>query len=91
MAWKMALCSLSTGSSRPPRRAASSVTRAPAMTSVSLLATATVLPASSAAQAPASPAAPTMALSTTSTSGSDAIAATPSSPCSSSQPGGSRD
>ena len=44
------------------------------MTSVSLLATATVLPASRAAQVPASPAAPTMAVTTTSTSGSDAIA-----------------
>ena len=43
-AWKMALCSLSTGTSLPPVRAASSVTRAPAMTRVSLLATATVLP-----------------------------------------------
>ena len=42
---------------------------APARTSVSLLATATVLPASSAAQVPASPAAPTMALTTMSTSG----------------------
>ena len=45
------------------------ITSGPAMTSVSLLARATVLPASSAAQVPASPALPTIAATTISTSG----------------------
>ncbi len=44
-----ALCSLSTGSTATPRRRAASMTRAPAITSTSLFASAMVLPASMAA------------------------------------------
>src|SRR5262245_39526450 len=65
----MALCSLSTGKSRPPRSATSDITSSPATTSVSLLARATVLPASRAAHVHRIPAAPTTAETTTSTSG----------------------
>ena len=61
-----------------PRRAARSMTSGPATTSVSLLARATVLPASRAAQVPVSPAAPTMAVTTTSTSGAAASSQTAS-------------
>ena len=63
---------------------ANSMTSGPAMTRVSLLATATVLPASRAAQVPASPAAPTMAETTVSVSrigghAADAVVASASS------------
>ena len=85
-AWKIAECSLSTGSRVPPRRLASSMTRGPATTSVSLLARATILPASRAAQVPCRPAAPTIALRTRSVSGSLAIRANPSGPESTSMP-----
>src|SRR5487761_252080 len=47
--WKIALCSLSTGSSRAPRRFASAVTSAPAQTRTSLLASATMAPRPTAA------------------------------------------
>ena len=57
-AWKIAECSLSTGRICVPRDRASSMTSGPATTSVSLLARATVLPASSAAQVPRRPTAP---------------------------------
>ena len=45
----MALCSLSTGSTLTPRRRAASITSAPAITRISLFASAIVLPASIAA------------------------------------------
>ena len=60
-AWKIAECSLSTGRIVAPRRRARSMTSGPATTRVSLFASATILPASSAAQVPRSPAAPTIA------------------------------
>ena len=67
-AWKIAECSLSTGRICVPRARASSMTSGPATTSVSLLARATILPASSAAQVPRRPTAPTIALKTRSVS-----------------------
>src|SRR6185312_15915321 len=80
MAWKIAECSLSTGRMRAPQRAARPMTSGPATTSVSLLARATVLPASTAAQVACSPAAPTTADTTTSTSASAANRTAPASP-----------
>ena len=64
MHWRIALCSLSTGTSSPPPRCAAPVTRSPPMTSDSLFASATRLPRSSAASVASSPAAPTTAFST---------------------------
>ena len=87
----MAECSLSTGRILAPRRAASSVTSGPPTTSVSLLARATVLPASRAAQVPCSPAAPTTADTTTSTSAAAASRQAPSTPASSSVSRGKHD
>ncbi len=63
MHWKTALCSLSTGRMRTPCRRLS-MTRDPAVTSVSLLARATSFPASMAARVGTRPAAPTIADST---------------------------
>ena len=65
--WRCARCP--PGGVGPARRFARSMTSCPATTSVSLFASATVLPASRAAQVYSSPAAPTMAETTTSTSG----------------------
>ena len=62
--WKMAECSLSTGRIRVPRARASAVTKAPAITRVSLLASASVFPARSAAMVGTRPAPPTMAETT---------------------------
>ena len=59
--WKIALCSLSTGSRVAPLDCAASVISSPAVTSASLLASATVLPASTAAMTGRSPAQPTIA------------------------------
>ena len=67
--WKIALCSLSTGRIGARCFTASSVMNSPATTSVSLLASAMVFPASMAATVGRSPAKPTMAVTTTSTSG----------------------
>jgi len=66
--WKIALCSLSTGSSVAPLRIAASVISAPAVTSASLLASATVRPASIAAITGFRPAQPTIAAITSSAS-----------------------
>ena len=66
--WKMALCSLSTGRTSTPRRRAAAMTASPAMTRISLLATARCLPASMAARAGARPATPTIATRTMSAS-----------------------
>ena len=60
--WKMALCSLSTGSSVPGGQAF--ITISPPATSVSLLASSTRLPAVRAAMTALSPATPTTAAST---------------------------
>ena len=76
----MALCSLSTGRIGTPLRRAASITRPPAITSTSLLASAMVLPASIAASTASSPAVPDEAHSTTSTSGCVATATSPSAP-----------
>src|SRR5579885_625682 len=59
--WKIALCSLSTGSSRTPRSRTARVTSSPAITSTSLLAKAISLPAWIAARVGRRPRAPTSA------------------------------
>ena len=69
MHWRIAECSLSTGTISPPCRRAVAITISPATTSVSLFASATRLPAASAARVASSPAAPTTALSTIAASG----------------------
>ncbi len=91
IAWNTALCSLSTGMIRAPRRWASSVTKGPATTMVSLFARATVLPASTAAQVPRRPALPTIAATTVSISGRLAIVSRASGPMTSSHASGSDD
>ena len=67
--WKMAECSLSTASTRTPWARASRMTVSPAITRISLEATAMSLPARMAARAGSSPAVPTMAMRTMSASG----------------------
>src|SRR6266550_2606808 len=64
-----ALCSESTGTISPPPSRAVRVTSSPAITSVSLLASATRFPARRADSVASSPAAPTMAFTTICTSG----------------------
>src|SRR5581483_9062743 len=64
----IAECSLSTGTISPRPSAAARLTKSPAMTSVSLLASATRLPACNAASVASKPAAPTTAFNTMSTS-----------------------
>ena len=90
-AWWMAECSLSTGTILPPVRSASRITSGPAITSVSLLASATVLPASRADQVLRSPAAPTMAETTRSTSAACTRSSSASGPTASRVPGGRPD
>ena len=68
MHWKIALCSLSIGTSIAPPWRAASTSSDPAITSDSLFATSTCLPARAAASVEGSPAAPTIAAITTSTS-----------------------
>ncbi len=85
--WWIALCSLSTGSTEAPCRRAASMQRLPAMTSGSLLATATVTPRRMARSVGLNPTAPTIAVSTTSASGWPATASAPASPHSSSGSG----
>ena len=82
--WKSALCSESTGKRRTPCSRAARVIRAPAITSVSLLASAMVRPARIAASVGTSPAAPTSAETTMSAGTSAARVARPSGPPSSS-------
>ena len=60
-AWKMALCSESTGSTVAPAAAARRMNRPPAQTRHSLLASATVAPRFAAASVGSSPAAPLIA------------------------------
>ncbi|MNJ74501.1 hypothetical protein D3C77_714410 [compost metagenome] len=72
MHWKIALCSLSIGSSTAPLRRTASMNSAPDITSASLLASNTFLPASTAARVGRRPAAPTMAAITASTSDAQA-------------------
>ncbi len=79
-AWKMALCSLSMGSSSVPHRAASSMKKRPAATRHSLLASATRRPCPNAATVGASPATPTMALTTMSVSRAAASKTAPGPP-----------
>src|SRR5919198_5688012 len=64
--WKAAECSLSTGSSSPPPRSRAASASSPAATRLSLFASASVTPFSSAQSVAGSPAKPTTALSTTS-------------------------
>src|SRR3989475_323370 len=66
---RTALCSESTGTISPPPSRAACATSSPAITSVSLFASATRLPARNAASVASSPAAPTMPLTTILTSG----------------------
>ena len=91
MAWKTALCSLSTGTIWACFSSASRMTSGPATTRLSLLARATDLPASKAAQVPCRPALPTIAESTMSISGSPTARAIPSGPASNSTPSGKVD
>lgn len=74
-----------------PRLRAKSITSGPAITRVSLLATAISLPASRAAQVPKSPAEPTIAVTTTSTSSPATFRARASGPTTNSTPRGIRD
>ena len=85
--WKMALCSLSTGRTRRPDRFAVAMTSSPAMTRISLLATARSLPDSSAFSAGRRPAVPTMAMRTMSASGREASSSSPRPPWRMSRPG----
>src|SRR4051812_37261837 len=64
--WKTAECSLSTGRSCPPPRSRAPIARSPAATRLSLFASASVTPFSSAQSVAGKPAKPTTALSTTS-------------------------
>ena len=87
-AWKMALCSESTGRMVTPFAAARRMSTSPASTIDSLLASPMPLPASTAAAVERRPAPPEMAARTRSTSESVARATTPASPSSTSGPPG---
>src|SRR6266699_1056067 len=76
----MALCSLSTGSTCTPLSRALRITISPAITRISLLATARSLPASIAASAGRNPPVPTIATSTISAFVKQAISRSPSCP-----------
>ena len=78
--WKIAECSLSTGSTRTPCLRASAITISPAITRISFEATAISLPARIAANAGCSPAVPTMATNTMSADGRVANSISPSAP-----------
>ena len=78
--WKIAECSLSTGSTFTPCFRASAMTISPAMTRISLEATAMSFPALIAASVGCNPAVPTMAINTMSALGSVANSIKPSSP-----------
>ena len=78
--WCTAPCSLSTGRSSPPPRRSASMTSAPPATSDSLLASASLRPASSAAIVGSSPATPTSPFTTTSLPGAEAAATRASRP-----------
>ena len=85
-AWNTALCSLSTGRSCPPRLAASRVINSPDTTSASLLASATSLPARTAASVEGRPSAPTSAATTRSAGACVATSCRPSAPHTTSPP-----
>ena len=78
--WCTAQCSLSTGRISTPWRFAAAMTISPAMTRISLLASAMVLPASIARSVGTSPALPGRALMTRSTSGWVTASINPSTP-----------
>src|ERR1043165_954259 len=78
--WKIAECSLSTASTRAPCLRASLMTISPAMTRISLEATAMSFPARKAARAGCKPAVPTIAISTMSAAGNVASSSSPSVP-----------
>ena len=78
--WKIALCSLSIGSSVAPPASTAAMKAAPPITSASLFASRMRLPARAAASVGARPAAPTMAASTVSASGNEAASTSPASP-----------
>ncbi len=78
--WKIALCSLSTGTRRTPFFLAVLTNISPAMTRASLLASAISFPASRPRRQGIKPAPPTIAASTMFTSGAEATAAAPASP-----------
>ncbi len=82
--WKIALCSLSMGSSAALPSRTASMKKRPAITSDSLFASSTRLPARAAAIVGISPAAPTMAAITTSVCGCAATSTRPASPSSTS-------
>ena len=78
--WKIALCSLSTGTSVAPPSRAVSTSSAPASTSDSLLASRIRLPARAAASVDDSPAAPTIAATTVSQPSPDTSASSAAAP-----------
>ena len=78
--WKMAECSLSTAKTRTPCFCASRMTISPAITRISLEATAMSLPARMAARAGCNPDVPTMAIRTMCASGMVASRRSPSIP-----------
>ena len=82
ISWKSAECSESTGSRRAPVPSASAVVSSPPITRLSLLASATSIPAPSAATVGPSPAAPTIPLSTRSGAAAAISSRTPCSPAS---------
>ncbi len=84
-AWKIALCSESTGSTVAPAAAARCIKMLPAQTRHSLLASATMAPRSAAASVGASPAAPVIAAITQS-AGRCAASITAASPAPTSMP-----
>jgi hypothetical protein len=82
--WKSAECSESTGSSSPPPRSRAASARSPAATRLSLFASASVTPCSSAQSVAPTPAKPTTALRTTSGSAAwrSAVGSPPTCTCS---------
>src|SRR6267378_2959813 len=78
--WKIALCSLSMGSSIAPLERTLSMNTGPATTRASLFASSSFFPALAAASVARSPAAPTIAAMTQSTSGKEATSTSPASP-----------
>ncbi len=82
--WKRAECSLSTGRSNPPPRFQAATARSPAATRLSLFASASVTPRSSAQSVAPTPANPTTAFSTRSGSeaSSSAVRSPPTCTCS---------
>ena len=84
--WKIALCSLSMGTSSAPPDSTARISRGPAVTADSLLASSRRLPAAAAARVERRPAAPAIAAMTIGASGSAASATIASAPASTRTP-----